>query len=180
MLNSSNSSSSSVSSESPQNQHRSSRRSPMPIKHNPRFYSSPVDDKIESTPLELYGLEQREPSIYGEAPNILRRFSDALGDLREDISLDTQKLKRRSTMFFDASALPAPPTTFDGSRSRPTSIMSSDNWTEQTKGMGRRISRRLSVFSSRSKSTSPQAKISSPNLIGSSTSYAQRSQNSFA
>lgn len=174
MLTSSNSSSSSVSSESHQNQHTSSRRSPMP----PRFYSSPVDEKIGSTPPQFYGLEPREPSICGDTPNLLRRFSYALGGIREDISLDTQKLKRRSTVFFEPSALPAAPSTFDGSRSRPMSVMSSDNSSGQTEGIGRRISRRLSVFSSRSK-ISPRANISSPNLIGSSTSYAQRSQNSF-
>ncbi|CAG7989115.1 unnamed protein product [Penicillium salamii] len=181
MLTSPNSSTSSVSSEprSPPYQ-QPTRRSPMPIKY-PRFYSSPVDEDTNSTPLQVYGLEQREPSIYCKPPKLLRRVSHALGDIREDLSLDTEKLKRRSTVFFEpVSPRDAPPATSDGPRSRPMSIISFDNWSGPTRGMSQRISRRLSVFSSRGKPVSSKGGcISSPNLIGSSTQYASRSQNSF-
>jgi hypothetical protein len=182
MLTSSNNSSysSSVSSE-PNSPHQPlpARRSPMAVKY-PRFYSSPIDSYTDSTPLEVYGLEQREPSIYGKPPKLLRRVSHALGDIREDFSLDTEKLKRRSTIFFaPVSPSEAPPTTSDGPRSRPMSIIS-DNWSAPTRGLSQRISRRLSVFSSRGKPTGPKgASISSPNLLGTSTQYGNGSQGSF-
>jgi hypothetical protein len=176
----SNSSSSSVSSEpnSPL-----PRRSPMAVKY-PRFYSSPVDSETESTPLEVYGLEQREPSIYGKPTRLLRRVSHALVDIREDFSLDTEKLKRRSTIFFDpvSPREPSrePPSTSDGPRSRPMSIISFDNWSAPTRNMSQRISRRLSVFSSRGKHVgSKGASISQPDLLSSSTQYGNQSQASF-
>lgn len=180
MLTSPNSSTSSVSSEPHSPHQQPSRRSPMPIKY-PRFYSSPVDEDTNSTPLQVYGLEQREPSIYCKPPRLLRRVSHALGDIREDLSLDTEKLKRRSTVFFDPVSPREIPVTSDGPpRSRPMSIISFDNWSSPTRGMSQRISRRLSVFSSRGKPTSSKgASISSPNLIASSTQYGNRSQNSF-
>jgi hypothetical protein len=157
------------------------RRSSMAVKY-PRFYSSPIDSETHSTPLEIYGLEQREPSIYGRPPKLLRRVSHALGDIREDFSLDTEKLKRRSTIFFDpVSVSPRePPMTSDGPRSRPMSIISFDNWSAPTRNMSQRISRRLSIFSSRGKPAgSKGASISSPNLLGSSTQYGNQSQASF-
>ncbi|CAP92629.1 hypothetical protein E8E15_003069 [Penicillium rubens] len=165
------------------------RRTPMTVKY-PRFYSSPVDQETDSTPLQLYGLEQREPSIYGKPPKLLRRVSHVLGDIREDLSMDarqtTEKLKRRSTMLYDGpstappSRSEAPMTSHGPPRSRPMSIISFDNWSSPTRGMSQRLSRRLSVFSSRSKPTSSKgASISSPNLIGSSTQYGNRSQASF-
>ncbi|KAJ5347384.1 hypothetical protein N7541_001704 [Penicillium brevicompactum] len=180
MLTSPNSSTSSVSSEPRSPHQQPTRRSPMPIKY-PRFYSSPVDEDTNSTPLQMYGLEQREPSIYGKPPKLLRRVSHALGDIREDLSLDTEKLKRRSTILFDPiSPREIPVTSHGPPRSRPMSIISFDNWSGPTRGMSQRISRRLSVFSSRGKPTSSKgASISSPNLIGSSTEYGNRSQNSF-
>ncbi|KAJ5227728.1 hypothetical protein N7489_008436 [Penicillium chrysogenum] len=161
----------------------------MTVKY-PRFYSSPVDQETDSTPLQLYGLEQREPSIYSKPPKLLRRVSHVLGDIREDLSMDarqtTEKLKRRSTMLYDgpSTAPPArseaPMTSHGPPRSRPMSIISFDNWSSPTRGMSQRLSRRLSVFSSRSKPTSSKgASISSPNLIGSSTQYGNRSQASF-
>lgn len=169
-----------------------SRRTPMPAKY-PRFYSSPVDQETDSTPLQVYGLEQREPSIYAKAPpKLLRRVSHVLGDIREDLTLQldsrqTEKLKRRSTMYSDGPGFRVPPTrpeapmTSHGPpRSRPMSIISFDNWSSPTRGMSQRISRRLSVFSSRDKpSGSKGTSISSPNLIGSSTQYGSRSQASF-
>ncbi|KAJ5181419.1 hypothetical protein N7449_011566 [Penicillium cf. viridicatum] len=166
------------------------RRTPMAVKY-PRFYSSPVDQETDSTPLEVYGLEQREPSIYGKPPKLLRRVSHVLGDIREDISMDTRqttdRLKRRSTILYDGPNFSAPPsrseapmTSHGPPRSRPMSIISFDNWSSPTRRMSQRISRRLSVFSSRGKPTTSQAaSISSPNLIGSSTQYGNRSQVSF-
>ncbi|KAJ5815828.1 hypothetical protein N7447_008061 [Penicillium robsamsonii] len=161
----------------------------MTVKY-PRFYSSPVDEETESTPLQVYGLEQREPSIYDKPPKLFRRVSHVLGDIREDFSMDarqtTEKLKRRSTMFSDGPGLSAPPsrsapmTSHGPPRSRPISIISFDNWSAPKRGMSQRISRRLSVFSLRGKPASTKgASISSPNLIGSSTQYGNRSQASF-
>ncbi|CAI7625338.1 unnamed protein product [Penicillium glandicola] len=159
-----------------------SRRTPMAVKY-PRFYSSPMDQETDSTPLDVYGLEQREPSIYGKPPKLLRRVSHVLGDIREDFSQDarqtTQKLKRRSTMFSPPpSRSEAPMTSHGPPRSRPLSIISFDNWSYPKRGMGQRISRRLSIFS-RNKASPPMSSISSPNLIGSSTEYGNRSQASF-
>lgn len=167
-----------------------SRRTPMGVKY-PRFYSSPMDQETDSTPLQVYGLEQREPSIYGKPPKLLRRVSHVLGDIREDFSMDarqtTEKLKRRSTIFYDGPNFSAPPsrseapmTSHGPPRSRPMSIISFDNWSSPTRGMSQRLSRRLSVFSSRGKPTSSKSgSISSPNLIGSSTHYGNGSQASF-
>lgn len=152
------------------------RRTPTPIKH-PRFYSSPLDDTL-STPLQLYGHEQREPSIY-EKPKLLRRVSHALDDIKEDISLNLDparstatKIKRRSTLLFDGGFGAAPrPETADGSMSRSMSIM---DVSAPQRGLSRRLSRSLSIFSTRRKgaTVSKTGSISSPNLIGSSTQYA--------
>ncbi|KAF3390351.1 hypothetical protein F1880_009385 [Penicillium rolfsii] len=162
------------------------RRTPMPVKY-PRFYSSPLDDGLE-TPLQLYGYEQREPSIY-EKPKLFHRVSHALDDIKEDFSLNldparstTNKIKRRSTMLLDANLGASPrPETAGGpvpAHSRPMSILSGSM---PQRGLSRRLSRRLSIFSTRRKiATGPgSASISTPNLIGSSTQYANGSQTSF-
>ncbi|KAJ5481230.1 hypothetical protein N7475_000042 [Penicillium sp. IBT 31633x] len=170
----------------------SRRRSPMTVK-SPRFYSSPMDQETDSTPLQLYGLEQREPSIYGKPPKLFRRVSHVLGDIREDFSLQleprqpSEKLKRRSTMYSDGPGFTGPPahpdvpmTSHGPPRSRPMSIISFDNWSSPTRGMSQRLSRRLSVFSSRGKThNTGSASISTPDLISSSTQYGNRSQASF-
>jgi hypothetical protein len=158
------------------------RRNPMPAKY-PRFYASPLDEGTDSTPLQVYGYEQREPSIYGKPPKLLRRVSHVLGDIREDFTLQLDPLKRRSTIFFDTPISPASPEvpmTSDGLRSRPMSIISYDAIAAPSRRLSQRLTRRLSVFSSRGKPTGHTgASISSPNLIGSSTQYGNRSQNSF-
>lgn len=151
-------------------------RPPMPIKIT-RFYSSPLDDTL-STPLQLYGHEQREPSIY-EKPKLLSRVSHALDDIKEDFSLNldparstANMIKRRSTLLFDGGFGAAPrPETADGSISRSMSIM---DVSAPQGGLSRRLSRRLSIFSTRRKvaTVSKTGSISSPNLIGSSTQYA--------
>ncbi|CEJ57455.1 hypothetical protein PMG11_06147 [Penicillium brasilianum] len=162
------------------------RRTPMSVKY-PRFYSSPLDDGLE-TPLQIYGYEQRAPSIY-EKPRLFRRVSHALDDIKEDFSLNVDptrsaanKIKRRSTLLLDANFGTTPrPETADGPmpmRSRPMSIFSVST---PQRGLSRRLSRRLSIFSTRSKTAtvSNSASISSPNLIGSSTQYANGSQTTF-
>ncbi|KAJ5692726.1 hypothetical protein N7462_002149 [Penicillium macrosclerotiorum] len=160
------------------------RRNPMSAKY-PRYYSSPVDDGSE-TPLQIYGYEQREPSIY-EKPKLMRRVSHALGNIQEDFSLQldarstANKIKRRSTLMLDGNMMAPRPETADSPmppRSRPMSIMSASL---PQRGLSRRLSRRLSIFSGRSKSSmgSKSASISSPNLIGSSTQYEERNQASF-
>ncbi|KAJ6112229.1 hypothetical protein N7523_008290 [Penicillium sp. IBT 18751x] len=146
----------------------------------PRFYASPMDDGSES-PIQAYGLEQREPSIY-ERPRLLRRVSHALDDIKEDLAyqLDARetanKIKRRSTFFLDPHFNIAeenrPETSAGTSRSRPMSIMSVEAWTAPQRGLSRRLSRRLSIFGRKTPEGSPMASISSPNLIGSSTTYA--------
>lgn len=159
------------------------RRNPMPVKY-PRFYSSPLDDGLE-TPLQVYGYEQREPSIY-EKPKLFRRVSHALDDIKEDFSLNldparstANKIKRRSTFLLDANFVATPrPETTDGPMPRSMSVMSVST---PQRGLSRRLTRRLSIFSTRSKSAavSKTASISSPNLIGSSTQYANGSQTNF-
>ncbi|CAI7678850.1 unnamed protein product, partial [Penicillium manginii] len=167
------------------------RRTPMAVKY-PRFYATPIDiDDGPSTPVEVYGFEQREPSIM-EKPGMLRRVSYALDDIKEDFSLNldparstANKIKRRSTLRFDANfnpdqrpatgtqAHPRPP------RSRPVSIMSVDpRPAPPQRSLSRRLSRKLSFFSSKG-SYGKNASISSPNLIGSSTQYGSRSQTTF-
>ncbi|RAH40667.1 uncharacterized protein BO66DRAFT_338037 [Aspergillus aculeatinus CBS 121060] len=152
----------------------------------PRYYSTPVrDDVPESTPLQMYGLEQRAPSIC-EKPKLLRRFSHALDDIVEDMSLQSTSekvLSRRRQSFFGidedavmSSTSIASPTTMDyyavpahpqPPKSRPMSILSTEAWTPPV----RRLSRRLSISFSRKKKFRPGqvGSISQPNLIGAST-----------
>ncbi|KAI9934368.1 hypothetical protein ASPWEDRAFT_38072 [Aspergillus wentii DTO 134E9] len=171
------------------------RRRPVPSSTNSinppkarRFYSSPLHEgsSDSSTPLQVYGLEQREPSIYNEKPKLLRRFSHALDDIKEDFSLQldprttADKIKRRSTLMLDGWNAPSTPSAYPGSQSsfdvssqspersslsRPMSILSFDNWSPP-----RRLGRRLTMtFSQRRKRLNQGASISSPNLIGAST-----------
>ncbi|KAJ5220254.1 hypothetical protein N7468_009458 [Penicillium chermesinum] len=143
----------------------------MPPKY-PRFYASPLDDGAP-TPVQMYGFEQREPSII-EKPKLFHRVSHALGDIKEDMSFNladpesaAAKLRRRSTLIFDGlnrpSTASAPPRS-----SRAMSIISIDSWAGPQRGLSRRLSRRLSIFG-RSKGNQPQTQsISTPNLISSS------------
>ncbi|KAJ5818045.1 hypothetical protein N7474_003636 [Penicillium riverlandense] len=160
-----------------------------------RFYSSPVDEGIDSTPLQMYGLEQRPPSFVERPPKLLRRVSHALDEIKEDYSLQldvratADKLKRRSTLFlFDGSntaedSCPRPQTSMTASaapRSRPMSIMSFDAWSSPPRRLSRRLTRRISSWRHSKAPAPPTASISSPNLIGSSTLHrAGRSQASF-
>lgn len=82
-----------------------------------RFYSSPLNDSSPRTPLQIYGLEQREPSIV-EKPRLFRRFSHALDDIKEDLPLQldprntAQKIKkRRESMLFMSDNTTATTTT---------------------------------------------------------------------
>lgn len=54
----------------------------MPGKHS-RFYFSPINEKTNLNPVQLYGLEMREPSII-EKPTLLLRVVDALRHAMED------------------------------------------------------------------------------------------------
>lgn len=87
----------------------------------PRFYSTPVNqDHPDSTPLQMYGLEEREPSIV-ERPRRFLRFSRALDDIKEDFSsaspstpnfrntAEAIRARRQSTFssfFFDNNSNP--------------------------------------------------------------------------
>ncbi|ODM14810.1 hypothetical protein SI65_09804 [Aspergillus cristatus] len=147
-----------------------------------RFYSSPLSDTSSTpdpkTPLQAYGLEQREPSIAEEKPHLLRRVSHALDDIKEDFSLGLDargtaekiRSRRRGSVFFEAppssSLAPRPES------ARPLSIFSTAGSVDHGSGSaGKRISRRLSMFgggfSQRRKRVGES--ISQPNLIGSST-----------
>lgn len=155
------------------------RQNPMSTK-SPRFYSSPVDSDPDSSPLQIYGLEQRPPSIV-EKPKLLRRVSHALDDVKEDFSLQisdrrstAHKIKRRSTLGRRSSssssdADPISSATGGPPRSRPLSIISFDVWSSPSRRLSRRLTRRLSGWSLRSKVLAQEtAGISSPDLIGSS------------
>lgn len=163
-----------------------------------RYYSSPLNDECQYTPVELYGLEQREPSI-AERPKFLNRFSHALDDIREDLPLQldprntTQKLRRRResmlvspTSPLDTAsvrtgpsptplsqAAPAPMATF----SNTNNTVSSDNRKDSPSPprRGRFVGRLsiLSLSSARKKSIRSQGitSISQPNLIGSSNDF---------
>ncbi|KAB8217227.1 hypothetical protein BDV33DRAFT_177552 [Aspergillus novoparasiticus] len=153
----------------------------------PRYYSTPLrSDSPESTPPQMYGLEQREPSLYGDRPStLLRRFSHALDDIKEDFSLqldprntaDKIRSKRRQStlMMMDTSAPGSRAGSLSGSespaeapRARPMSIMTTDN---SFSPPSRRLSRRLTLLGFRKNRLrgAQAASISQPNLIGSST-----------
>lgn len=150
----------------------------------PRYYSTPLRaDSPESTPLQMYGLEQREPSLYGDrSSKLLRRFSHALDDIKEDFSLQldprttAEKIRskrRQSTLMLDTSVPGSRSSSLSGSESpemvprpRPMSMMSKDHaFAPPT----RRLSRRLTILGFRKNRFRGQASISQPNLIGSST-----------
>lgn len=154
-----------------------------------RFYSSPLSDDSPDpkTPLQAYGLEQREPSIIMEENNkpnkLLRRVSHALDDIKEDFSLqldprgtaERMRSRRRESAFFDGPpvAMPSPLGALGQGRpetaaSRPLSIFSLDFHA----GGGRRLTRRLSMLGSNLSQRGRKRfgeSISQPNLIGSST-----------
>lgn len=174
---------------------------PMPTKTT-RFYSSPLESDSDSTPLQIYGLEQRPSSmVVEEKSRLLSKVANALDDIKEDfpLQIDTRetahKLKRQSTLIFNAAARPgssssacssqsnastpdlsaktttATPANPGGPpRSRTFSLISLDTWSSPSRGLRRRLTRRLS----RKPVPPPKgtASISSPNLIGSSTQYA--------
>lgn len=99
-----------------------------------RFYSSPLceDSPDPKTPLQAYGLEQREPSIYElqlqqqqqsrPTPRLIRHMSTVLDDIKEDFHMqvdshaahDKQRLRRRESAFFDG-----PPVVRSGDSSPP-------------------------------------------------------------
>lgn len=148
-----------------------------------RFYSSPLNDSPDSTPLQVYGLERREPSISDKPRNRhLQRVSYALDDIKEDFSsgqlsprTTADRIKRRTSVFISdgppsspsSSPRPSTPMTSEGQRSRPMSILSLDALSSPPQRLGRRLSS-LSSFSRR-KGAKQEASISQPNLIGSST-----------
>lgn len=154
-----------------------------------RFYSSPLSETPNppdantnlKTPLQAYGLEQREPSIAEEKPHLLRRVSHALDDIKEDFTLGLDpkgtaekiRSRRRGSVFFEAppSSSPAPAAASRPESARPLSIFSTAGSIDQGGSVGRRMSRRFSMFgggfAQRRKRVGES--ISQPNLIGSST-----------
>ncbi|KAL4809929.1 hypothetical protein BDV18DRAFT_129897 [Aspergillus unguis] len=143
----------------------------------PRFYSTPLNqDHPDSTPLQIYGLEEREPSII-ERPRRFVRFSRALDDIKEDFTspstpnfrntAEAIRARRQSTFssfFFDNNSNP---TLSSGPASASASVFhsSSASFAESDRpfpppppipedsdepvrpGLGRRLSRRLSRLS---------------------------------
>ncbi|KAL4865037.1 hypothetical protein BDV12DRAFT_175195 [Aspergillus spectabilis] len=84
----------------------------------PRFYSTPLNQDIpDSTPLQIYGLEEREPSIY-EKPRRFVRFSRALDDIKEDFS--AQPDARNSAAAIRARRQSTFSTFFENNNSNPT------------------------------------------------------------
>ncbi|KAL4891967.1 hypothetical protein BDV59DRAFT_181353 [Aspergillus ambiguus] len=165
------------------------RRAPEPVK-TPRFYSTPLDkDSPDSTPLQRYGLEEREPSIM-ERPKLLHRVSHALDDIKEDFSLPAERLRasrRLSTLILtdsngNSSPLQPPRSSPNASSSSlpvpmeraPPRSMSSRTLLAidaPARRLSRRLSSSLSFSSSKKKAfrDSRGASISQPNLIGAST-----------
>ncbi|KAK1148733.1 hypothetical protein N8T08_008618 [Aspergillus melleus] len=155
----------------------------------PRYYATPLKGTPDSTPLQMYGLEQREPSI-AEKPKLLRRMSHALDDIKEDFSLQLEpreKLKsrhRQSTFMLDTSVGGSSgpgssagsslsgaesPMAMEPPRPRPMSTFSVDNWTPPSRSLTRRLSTRLGLSQKKRFRPGQGASISQPNLIGSST-----------
>lgn len=77
------------------------RSGPAAIPGAKRFYSSPMTDNPTKTPLQEYGLEQREPSIFEDrgdmSSKLLRRVSHALDDIKEDFSLQLESTRAPPT-----------------------------------------------------------------------------------
>ncbi|KAL4966029.1 uncharacterized protein BDV14DRAFT_199478 [Aspergillus stella-maris] len=108
-----------------------------PIPKYPRFYSTPLNqEEPDSTPLQIYGLEEREPSI-AERPRRFVRFSRALDDIKEDFTSPTTpnprntaeaiRARRQSTFssfFFDNNSNP----TLGVSRSSTSASLSTSNF----------------------------------------------------
>ncbi|KAL4875622.1 hypothetical protein BJY04DRAFT_223856 [Aspergillus karnatakaensis] len=162
----------------------------------PRFYSTPLNQDLpDSTPLQIYGLEEREPSIC-EKPRRFVRFSRALDDIKEDYSLQPDarntaaaiRARRQSTFstFFENNnsnpTLSVTPSSGSGFFSRNSSADSDSTRSaypppppipeDEPMRPLRRLSRRLSTLSfsqRKAKYRSGGASISQPNLIGSST-----------
>ncbi|KAJ5475649.1 hypothetical protein N7539_007936 [Penicillium diatomitis] len=173
---------------------QSSRRTSTSAK-SPRFYSSPVQDGY-GTPVQLYGLERREPSIH-EKPKRSRRISYALGGIEENLSSmnsDTtpmrataNKIRRRPTLRLGSSPVPpvmAPsPRIMEDGASTPQ-FPPESAWsisTTQTSGFARRLTRRLSVFSMRRKTAVQSGReMPSPDSIGSPLQHGSRLQPTFA
>lgn len=151
------------------------------------------------TPLQEYGLEQREPSIFEDRDKdkpakLLRRVSHALDDIKEDFSLqldssrgnaaDRMRLRRRESAFFSGggggggdgkpppSSMPSPLGALRNGRPETAASRPLSIFSLDL-GMhgGRRLSRRLSMFGSNLSQRRKQygESISQPNLIGSST-----------
>ncbi|PLB53411.1 hypothetical protein P170DRAFT_349473 [Aspergillus steynii IBT 23096] len=169
------------------------RRADKTVKFNlprlPRYYATPLNEDTDSTPLQVYGLEQREPSI-AEKPKLLRRMSHALDDIKEDFSLQLEpreRLKsrnRHSTFMLDTSVGGSglrssgsslsggeSPMTSEPPRPRPISTFSIDNWNPPApaQSLSRRLSNRLGFSQKKRFRPGQGASISQPNLIGSST-----------
>ena len=162
-----------------------------------RYYSSPLSDDCQFTPVEMYGLEQPEqmPSIHEQRVNKRRsRFSTALAldDIKEDMPLQLdQQHKRFSTnvrRLSSASIMRLPPP----SRSATTTSILNSNHNSARDGTCKSnsavpssgqhllkpsLARRLSVLSIGSigskkgfQPTHSSASISQPNLVA-STGY---------
>ncbi|EPS27119.1 hypothetical protein PDE_02060 [Penicillium oxalicum 114-2] len=173
---------------------QSSRHTSTSTGKTPRFYSSPVQNGFE-TPLQLYGLERREPSIH-EKRKRSRRISHALGEIAENpappFKLDTvtsppiNKLRRRSTFLRGSppvsAAASSPRSMVDGPctpQSEPGSAWSIS--TTQSHSFTHRLVRRLSVLSIRRKNPmqSSLSGVALSNGIGPSMQHGTRLQPGF-
>ncbi|KAJ5887052.1 uncharacterized protein N7473_009726 [Penicillium subrubescens] len=77
-----------------------------------RFYSSPVNETTNLNPVQLYGLQKREPSVI-EKSKFLQRAKDALSDAKDDFLLQlnletgaTEITQCNCLMFCDCNSHP--------------------------------------------------------------------------
>ena len=116
-----------------------------------------MTDSSNRTPLQAYGLEQREPSIVEDrerdrSTKLLRRVSHALDDIKEDVSLqldsrgtaDRMRVRRRESAFFSGGGGGGGE---DDNKPQPPSSMPSPLGALRTGRPDTAASRPLSLFS---------------------------------
>ena len=158
---------------------------PVPRGRTRRYYSSPLSDECQYTPVEVYGLEQPEQHTNGQRANKRRSRLSALvlDDIKEDspLQLDQQKTFRRGS---SASIMKPPPPSRSSTMTSLMNISNNNNNNNNNNndaGDGGRqynrrpsLGRKLSTLSigSRGKSFSfrpftqqHSASVSQPNLL---------------
>ncbi|KAL5333335.1 hypothetical protein BJX70DRAFT_69740 [Aspergillus crustosus] len=123
----------------------------------PRFYSTPLNQDLpDSTPLQIYGLEEREPSI-NEKPRRFVRFSRALDDIKEDFSIPDA---RNSAAAIRARRQSTFSTFFENNNSNPTLSVTPSSISGSGSGSGPGLMSRSGSFFSRARSSHDSDSIS--------------------